>query len=115
MNRPPARDQRSVLSFLNMPWTDPSGVERTNLARADTKFIYEREDLVSLKTGRENAWLDATVERLLKYLHCRPVEWMFCSEVSHAALLSYNFRSFVPWKSTHHGSRDEEKPRDSGV
>ena len=82
MNRPPARDQRSVLSFLTTPWEDAEGNERPPLARADSKYIYEREDLVSLKTGRENAWLDATVERMLKYLHCRPVEWMFCSEVS---------------------------------
>ena len=81
MNRPATRDQRSVVRFLDMPWDDDRTGERKNLAQADNRFIYEREDLVSLKTGRENAWLDATVERCLKYLHCKPIEWLFCSKV----------------------------------
>jgi len=80
MNKPASRDQRSVVRFLDMSWTEFDGQERKNLAKPDNRFIYEREDLVSLKTGRENAWLDAMIERAMKYLHCRPIEWAFCNE-----------------------------------
>lgn len=93
MNRPASRDQRSVVRFLDMPWADDTGEQRKNLAKADNRFVYEREDLVSLKTGRENAWLDATVERALKYLHCRPIKWFFCSKVYNPSRICLGIRS----------------------
>lgn len=33
-------------------------------------FIYEKEDLVTLRPGREHAWLDGLLERTLKVLRC---------------------------------------------
>ena len=40
----------------------------------DGDFVNEKEDLVTLRPGRENAWLDAFVERMLKMCHCRVIE-----------------------------------------
>lgn len=33
-------------------------------------YIYRREDIVTLKPGRENAWLDAFVEGVLQKFSC---------------------------------------------
>ncbi|KAL8732197.1 MAG: hypothetical protein Q9166_002944 [cf. Caloplaca sp. 2 TL-2023] len=44
------------------------------LMEADSEFIYRKEDLVTLRPGRESAWLDAFVERLLKMIHCKPIQ-----------------------------------------
>jgi hypothetical protein len=32
--------------------------------------VYRREDIITLKPGRENAWLDASVERVLQKFSC---------------------------------------------
>lgn len=42
--------------------------------KADSDFIYRKEDLVTLRPGRESAWLDAFVERFLKMINCKPVQ-----------------------------------------
>lgn len=36
----------------------------------DMSWIYDKEDLVSLRPGREHAWLDGMLERLLKVCRC---------------------------------------------
>ncbi len=41
---------------------------------AEHSFIYRKEDLVTLRPGREHAWLDSSVKRLLKICNCKPVE-----------------------------------------
>lgn len=41
------------------------------LFEEDMGFIYEKEDLVTLRPGREHAWLDGLLERTLKVLRCR--------------------------------------------
>ena len=81
MNKPHKRDQQSVVRFFKLPWKDSAGELRKNLCEPDARFIYEKEDLVSLRGGRENAWLDSGVEGMLKYLHSAPIEWFFCSKV----------------------------------
>lgn len=40
----------------------------------EDEFVRRKEDLVTLRPGRESAWLDAFVERLLRMIHCSPVE-----------------------------------------
>ena len=88
MNRPARRDHESVVNFM---------VNRSSqLPREESSFIYNKEDLVTLRPGRENAWLDVVVERMLQFFHCslidvRPVvllvnttyqrlQWIFCSK-----------------------------------
>lgn len=73
MNRPAARDQQSVQCYLENGSLVDSPLVRP-LLQEDTEFVYHKEDLITLRPGRESAWLDAVVERLLKVLHCRAIQ-----------------------------------------
>lgn len=44
--------------------------------------MQHKEDLITLKPGRENAWFDWFVERMLQKLNCGLVRYVFCSKVS---------------------------------
>jgi hypothetical protein len=52
------------------------------LCETENTWIAHKEDLVTLKPGREHAWLDDGIEHILKALHCSAIEWVFCSAVS---------------------------------
>ena len=41
------------------------------LFKEESAFIYVKEDLVTLRPGREYAWLDGALEYLLQILRCR--------------------------------------------
>lgn len=60
-NRPASRDYRSVETYCHN--TKP-------LIQSEGEFIRRKEDFITLRPGRENAWLDAVVERTLKKWHC---------------------------------------------
>jgi len=64
-NRPSASEHRSVLNYIHK--VGPVDDE-------ESQYVYCREDLVTLRPGRENAWLDKSIERLLKALHCPLLE-----------------------------------------
>ena len=66
LDRPSNRDYRSVLSFMEN--------DGGQLYEEDMEFIYEKEDLVTLRPGREYAWLDGLLERTLKLLRCRLIK-----------------------------------------
>ncbi|CZT48711.1 uncharacterized protein RSE6_09452 [Rhynchosporium secalis] len=61
-NRPPTRDFESVRSYFD---------EETPLSSKKERYIYRREDLITLKPGRENAWLDVLVERFMQNIPLR--------------------------------------------
>lgn len=65
MNRPANRDHMSVQNFMD---------NGKPLLQGDSGFINEKEDLVTLRPGRENAWFDGFVERMLKMCHCKPLQ-----------------------------------------
>lgn len=65
LNRPADRDHTSVVNFL---WN------RNPLFEEEQSFIYEKEDLVTLRPGRETAFLDAFVERMLKWSNSKPIQ-----------------------------------------
>ena len=44
------------------------------LYEEDMSFIYEKEDLVTLRPGREYALLDGLLERTLKVLRCKLIK-----------------------------------------
>jgi hypothetical protein len=71
-NRPSDRDYTSVENFIYN--TSP-------LVEADAQFIYNKDDLVTLRPGRESAWLDAFIEKFLKLFPRQPVQRLFCSRV----------------------------------
>jgi len=62
-HRPSSRDYSSVKSYFD---------EEAPVCNSES-YIYYREDLVTLKPGRENAWLDAVVEKILQKCSCRIV------------------------------------------
>ena len=41
------------------------------LFEEEMEFIYEKEDLVTLRPGREYAWLDGMIERAIQIFRCR--------------------------------------------
>ena len=63
LGQPSHRDYKSVLHFME----NDGGL----LYEEESDFIYGKEDLVSLRPGREHAWLDTVLERLLQKCRCR--------------------------------------------
>ena len=63
LDRPSSRDYRSVLNFMEH--------DGGQLYEEDMEFIYEKEDMVTLRPGREYAWLDGLLERVLRVLRCK--------------------------------------------
>ncbi|KAI4169579.1 MAG: hypothetical protein LQ343_005599 [Gyalolechia ehrenbergii] len=57
LDKPSSRDYRSVLRYM-----EKGGGQ---LFEEEMSWIYEKEDLVTLRPGREHAWLDGILERLL--------------------------------------------------
>ncbi|KAF2432801.1 hypothetical protein EJ08DRAFT_630152 [Tothia fuscella] len=60
LNRPAKSDFMSVYNYMN---------KNQPLKEEEQEWIKCREDLVTLRPGREHAWLDASLEHLLKYLN----------------------------------------------
>lgn len=60
---PSAADHDSAMSFME---NDPAPFNERERA-----YIYQKQDLVTLKPGREDAWLDVIIERSLKIFRCR--------------------------------------------
>jgi hypothetical protein len=44
------------------------------LYEEDAAFLNHEEDLITLRPGREHAWLDVSVEKMLQWCNCRLVE-----------------------------------------
>lgn len=61
LNKPSSSEYTSVVNFVegNRP-----------LVTAERNFIWRKEDLVILRPGREYAWLDSFIEKLLKWCNC---------------------------------------------
>lgn len=71
MGRPTSSEYRSVENYLD---------NEKPLVEDESKSYYCKEDLISLRPGREHAWLDATIETALRRLNCNFIEWVFCSK-----------------------------------
>lgn len=41
------------------------------LYEEESDFIYQKADLVTLRPGRDHAWLDDVLERMLKAFRCK--------------------------------------------
>lgn len=65
-NRPSESEYRSVRNYLDS--TAP-------LHYREQEFIQYKEDLITLRPGRDHAWLDRRIERALQVLH-RPFPWL---------------------------------------
>ena len=92
LRKPTSRDYTSVKNYFD--GTDPVVEEEC--------YIHFKEDVVTLKSGREHAWLDGMIEIVLKKFECRFLRWLFCSPVRCQIIilqpvLKYNRRA---WKRT---------------
>lgn len=56
------RDQTSLRNFME---------NRPCLVEDEKAFAYEKEDLITLRPGRDHSFVDGFVERMLKIFHCR--------------------------------------------
>ena len=65
LDRPSNRDYRSVLHYLEN--------DGGPLFTKEREFIYEKEDLITIRPSKEHAWLDGLFEQLLRVLRCPPV------------------------------------------
>ena len=65
LDQPSPRDYISVLHFMEN--------DGGPLFEKESDFIYRKEDLVTLRPGREYAWLDAALERILQKCRCAPL------------------------------------------
>lgn len=65
LNKPTASEYVSVENFIN---------NEKPLVQKEGSFIYRKEDLVTLRPGREYAWLDSLVERLLRNMNCSLIQ-----------------------------------------
>ena len=65
LNRPSRSEYNSVENYFHN--TQP-------LRKEEQSWIQCKEDLVTLRPGREHAWLDTGIEHLLRWTHCRLIE-----------------------------------------
>ena len=65
LNRPSKGDYGSVENYM---------FNHQPLLEAEGSWIYKKEDLITLRAGREHAWLDSGIEKVLKWFHCRILE-----------------------------------------
>ena len=63
LSPPSNREYTSVLNYMEL--------DGGQLYEKESEYIYEKEDLVTLRPGREHAWLDGRIERILQKFRCR--------------------------------------------
>lgn len=118
LSKPAARDYKSVRNYFE---------EKSPVSERE-QYIYCKEDIITLKPGRENAWLDAVIEKGLKKFgsvavrvsFSPPIHPIFSNILSAYILLSRNASQsrseyrFV-LKETHRCFRDADKHHDDPV
>ncbi|KAH7050181.1 hypothetical protein B0J12DRAFT_89133 [Macrophomina phaseolina] len=71
MHRPTSSEYRSLRSYCDYS---------ANLSELDEEWVHCKEDLITLRPGREHAWLDRAIEEALRRLPRRIVRGAFCSK-----------------------------------
>ncbi|KAL8792870.1 MAG: hypothetical protein Q9195_004512 [Heterodermia aff. obscurata] len=66
LEKPSAKDYRSVLHFMEN--------DGGQLYEEESGWIYNKEDLVTLRPGRDYAWLDGFLESILRTCRCKALE-----------------------------------------
>lgn len=73
INRPTEREYRSVASFIK---------HQAPLVDGEVDYIYHKSDVVTLRPGRETAWLDHAVLTMAKRLPKRLIDLLYRKNVS---------------------------------
>lgn len=76
-HRPTGREHRNVLNFISHK------ADRL-VAEKEIKYIRHKEDLLTLRPGRETAWLDGMIFSIVKRLHRKSMTKLFCKKVTEA-------------------------------
>ena len=63
------------------------------LFEEESGFIYEKEDLITLRPGREHAWLDGMIERILQLFRCKLTMVSLTTVLSCGKILTFNHSS----------------------
>ncbi|KAF2675673.1 hypothetical protein K458DRAFT_411061 [Lentithecium fluviatile CBS 122367] len=71
LNKPSNSEYQSVGRYMN---------NRKPLGTEEATWIQHKEDIITLRTGREHAWLDDVVEGFLKLCHCKLIDFVFRSK-----------------------------------
>lgn len=88
-NKPAPRDYASVKNFFE---------NEAPLRSEDEIYIYRKEDMITLKPGRENAWLDGTVEKVLQKFACAPIRvWHLQSRPQKSLLINNSISLDLPY------------------
>ena len=88
MRRPTDTEYRSVRYFFE---------DQKLLREGDDSWIKERADLITLRPGREYAWLDNAIEHALRIFVCKLVKVRFKHRLRFEDLLAFS-AFFVPKK-----------------
>jgi hypothetical protein len=72
LNRPSDADYKSVWTHMD---------NRKPVARPESTWVNKKEDLITLRAGREHAWLDSVIEKCLQCLRFLPLQSIFGDEV----------------------------------
>ena len=71
-NRPTKREHRNVIYFFG---------HKRPIAEGEEDYIKHREDLITLRPGREMPWLDAFMLKVIPYLHRFTMKMIFYDKV----------------------------------
>jgi hypothetical protein len=71
--KPDETDRESVGRYIH---------NRNCLIDDEASWIQQRDDLITLRAGREHAWFDGVVEGILKVCHCSLIDAIFRSKVT---------------------------------
>jgi hypothetical protein len=69
--KPSDSEYQSVGRYMNN--RKPQGEE-------EETWVHHKEDIISLRSGREHTWLDDAVESFLRLCHCKIIDVVFCSK-----------------------------------
>lgn len=75
MERPTDRDHASLTYFFD---------NEAPVCESDRDFLLHKEDLITIRAGRDHAWLDAAVESVLRLYPCAPTKYLFCDKETRA-------------------------------
>lgn len=73
LRKPSSSEYSSLRNYCNY-----SG----NLSDLDEEWVQCKEDLITLRPGREHAWLDRMIEKFLQSFTCKVARHIFCSKVN---------------------------------
>lgn len=71
LRKPSSSEYSSLRNYCNY-----SG----NLSDLDEEWVQCKEDLITLRPGREHAWLDRMIEKFLQSFTCKVARHVFCSK-----------------------------------